>query len=260
MKFNSKYFKFVIISIISIIVVPIFMDFFIIGNNFSSNINNSDWVGFLGNYIGSIIGSLTTLIGILITLNFTKHETAEDRRLLVSPYLKFNIGDTKFNIKHDIEISSFIDRDDNTKINATVSIKNIGMGPLLDFEIDDVNFNGQTSPHAGYENYAILEKGDEWLMLIDLRLRLEKIPNDELLKSLPGSLVELYPPEKYMNRGGILSIHIRYRDLIGNQYKQDIKIQMNIEVTTNDKNGLNWEYLSSPLRIMDIGKCCVITR
>lgn len=50
-----------IIILIMSVMIPIFMDKFIIGNNIKSNITNEQWVGFLGNYLGALIGSVITI-------------------------------------------------------------------------------------------------------------------------------------------------------------------------------------------------------
>ena len=52
------------------IAFPFAMDHLIIGNDFFSNISNSDWVSFLASYIGAI----TSAVGIIITIEHTKKE------------------------------------------------------------------------------------------------------------------------------------------------------------------------------------------
>lgn len=63
--------KIIIVSIILIcvsgIVIPIFLDVFIFGNNCPSNLNNSDWSGFLGGIWVGIIGGIGTLIAVCVT-------------------------------------------------------------------------------------------------------------------------------------------------------------------------------------------------
>ena len=40
----------IVLGIASVIAVPIFIDFFVFGNAFPSNIDNQTWAGFLGSY------------------------------------------------------------------------------------------------------------------------------------------------------------------------------------------------------------------
>lgn len=63
------------------------IDYLIIGNNIYSNISNSDWVSFLGGYVGTIIGCIVSLIGILWTIDFTREQNRADRELQIRPVL-----------------------------------------------------------------------------------------------------------------------------------------------------------------------------
>lgn len=44
---------------------------------------SNDWIGFWGGYLGGLF----TLIGVLITINFSKTDTYEKQRLSVIPYI-----------------------------------------------------------------------------------------------------------------------------------------------------------------------------
>ena len=52
-KINMRYIG---LGLLILICLPVIIDKFIIGNDIKSNIDNSDWVSFLGSYLGSIIG------------------------------------------------------------------------------------------------------------------------------------------------------------------------------------------------------------
>ena len=69
------------VFIIIVIGVPLFIDWIIIGNSFPSNIDNSDWVGFFGGYIGAVLGGCISLIGIYWTIKFTREENRADREI-----------------------------------------------------------------------------------------------------------------------------------------------------------------------------------
>lgn len=74
--------KFILLGLAFIFIVSIFplmMDRWIIGNTVYSNINNSDWVSFLGSYIGAILGGICTLLALHITI---KNENAKHKELL----------------------------------------------------------------------------------------------------------------------------------------------------------------------------------
>ena len=67
-KVNLKYIGLGVVFVLLVVGIPVIMDKYIIGNNVPSNIDNSDWVSFLGSYIGAVLGGIFTFIGIKITL------------------------------------------------------------------------------------------------------------------------------------------------------------------------------------------------
>lgn len=78
-RFGKQYWKQIIGCIVLVILCPLFMDWFIIGNNIPSNIDNNVWVGFLGSYFGSIVGAIVTLAGVILTIRFTERENNKVR-------------------------------------------------------------------------------------------------------------------------------------------------------------------------------------
>ena len=84
---KKNFWWYIIGSAVAVIVLPLVVDWFIIGNQFPSNISNSEWVGFFGGYIGALIGSIISLLGILWTINFTREQNRADRELQIRPHL-----------------------------------------------------------------------------------------------------------------------------------------------------------------------------
>ena len=76
---------FIIGTSVSLIVIPLLIDWLIIGNNIPSNITNQEWVNFLGSYVGAIVGGIVSLIGIGWTIRFTQKENRADRELQIRP-------------------------------------------------------------------------------------------------------------------------------------------------------------------------------
>lgn len=64
-----------VIILIVLLGFPFFMDYFIIGNNFSSNVSNDSWVGFLGSYVSALIG----IGGVYIQLEVFKDEKEKEK-------------------------------------------------------------------------------------------------------------------------------------------------------------------------------------
>lgn len=71
--FNNKK-NIAITVIIVIIAVPFFLDYVIFNNDVKSNLSNEQWASFLGSYLGSCIGALTTLIVMYMTFSENKKE------------------------------------------------------------------------------------------------------------------------------------------------------------------------------------------
>lgn len=276
MKSFRVYRKYIVLFIIIIVILPILIDFFIIGNNIPSNISNSDWVTFLGSYTGALIGSVTTLVGLLVTLKFTKAEADEDRRLGLAPYFKYTMHERETHTimlskkQHDLHIDYFMDNDPNTCVNASVTLKNIGLGPVMDFEIFNIKYksvrntnimnNKYKNENLGYTidgSNDIYENGSSILMLIDIRMRLEKIENSRLIKNPPGSLSDFSPPPECFDKAGVLSMCIGYTDLIGNKYEQNISFRLILGCESD--NGKDIKYSKPKLLIGHIEKSIIVS-
>lgn len=76
---------------IAIIFFPMIMDKLIIGNSISSNVSNSEWVGFLGSYMGSIIGTMGTIGGVYLTIKLEKEKEKENIVVYLNHILQKNL-------------------------------------------------------------------------------------------------------------------------------------------------------------------------
>lgn len=244
-------------TIFIITIIPIVIDWLIIGNSFPSNINNSEWVSFLGNYIGSLVGAAATLIGIAITLKFTIKQANEERRLGVSPYLKYTQHKKSLlNKEPDINIFMYIDEfnsgeAEDTLVNSTLTLKNVGNGPALDMIVDNIFYGDKKSKAVLCGSDGVLEKGSEFHMLIDLRMVLIELNNENLVKADESSIIDFYPPREHTN-GKTLSMTIKYKDLIGNKYEQTLEFGVNIFLTKDEKER-EWKYGQPEIHFNKIG-------
>lgn len=235
----------IIVGLVVIAIVPFFLDKILYNLHwYNSHLTSSEWSSFNGSYIGSIlgatIGGIVTLVGIRMTINsttqqankdreFQREQANEDRRVSLAPYLKYTMYEkTLLEKRHEVEIFYCIDRDYNTYINATIELKNIGMGSLLNLKVYDLFFNNVDIGDTLDGQNEVLERNEKWLMLIDLRLRLDEIKSESIIKSPPGSIVEYLTTDEQYKKGGILSFKFGYTDLIGNQYEQNIEVSLDI--------------------------------
>lgn len=266
---------------IGIILMPFILDKLYSTRIYDSHLTISEWASFNGSYIGAIMGGIITLVGVLITIRFTREQADKDRqfqvdqakkdrefqreqaneerRLAIAPHLKYTMYEkTMIEKKHEVDIFYCIDKEYNTFINATIELKNIGMGALLDLKVFDLTFNNVDIAYTLDAQNDVLEKNEKWFMLIDLRLRLDDIKSESLRKNPPGSLVEYSPPYEQLNKGGMLSFKLGYTDLIGNQYEQDIEVCLDISCIS-EEDVTKWKH-HTEIRLNKVGKSKVINR
>ncbi len=240
---------YVLVSVLTIIAVPLLIDWFIIGNNVPSHISNSDWVGFLGGYIGAILGAVVSLVGIVITIRYTSSENRKDRQLEIRPYCLVNRVklqeirtesekaeiafqyDPEGNVKHDsIQMKETI---------LCIGIENVGVGPALDWRIEQKKTcsydSSKSEQDIGYG--AILTSNciqcKEWVYLV---LHVYYMPWEGDKEQdwrgedgLPGfDLFKLYPTCH-------LSYSLSYSDMIGTRYQQEFGVVVNFSAVFSNK-------------------------
>ena len=161
----------IVLGIASVIAVPIFIDFFVFGNAFPSNIDNQAWAGFLGSYLGGI----ATLVAVFITIwdnnkkieiqrQSEKEQLVEQKKYAVRPYLdtrymffneesKFGINDRVFDLKAGKVEKVRYDLTSTDKqyikmrqsvpnyIYLKYTIRNIGAGSAVDMKVSVNDFS-----------------------------------------------------------------------------------------------------------------------
>ena len=200
----------VIIASILVLVIGIslFIDHFIIGNNIHSNISNSDWVGFFGGYLGAIIGSLTSLIGVIISVKFTKEQLKiskkqyeEEKKLNNIPILDCEITSVDDGFTDEsIIMHSGYNTGDYTQslspITVSLNIFNIGVGAASNLKY------GMTISNQEQDGVFWIYKN-------------RVIRSDCSIKQD----VTIYVPQK-MDFEPILTIF--YDDILGNHYRKSV--------------------------------------
>ena len=220
----------------------------------------------MGSYGGAIIGSLATILGISITIDYTNNQAKkerdfvttqenENRRLQIAPYLKYDQCDELLRERDYTELPCIIEDNYNTLVNTSIAIKNIGMGPVINFNIHSLEFNNKNLGYTVSSN-GIIEKDETIYILFDFRLNLERIKCEDLIKAPQGSLTKFDIPSKY-NKGGKLELLIGYNDLLENKYKQNIIITLTTSFEA-DKDALEWKYSKPSLKLCTIGKPKII--
>lgn len=186
-------------AIILIIGVPVALDWLIIGNDIPSNISNSDWIGFLSGYIGAIIGGVVSLIGVSMSIKFTKQQFVaskeqyeEQKRLNNLPSLYCQIdgvgfGDTIGCV--DLNLGRH-----SEEVIIVLEITNIGTGVAsnLSYAIHS-NSKEEEGQFSIWKNRVILS---------------QKQITQKIKLGLPK------------NEKNEIEIHIYYEDVLRNKYKK----------------------------------------
>lgn len=173
--------RIIIISIILIclsgIIIPLFMDKFIFGNNYPSSLSNSDWSSFLGAIWGGIIGGIGTLIAVCITTLDTKSVQEESRQQNLANY-------SKDKLKSIITaISSYWQK--ITAIEKYISDMFISKDLLFEAnrEINNIDESILNNPNMGEESRKILNEKKEKYTEIKTKEELKIADSKDKIKS-----------------------------------------------------------------------------
>ena len=260
------------ISVIAVFLLPLAIDWFIIGNSFPSNISNSDWVSFFGGYIGALIGAVVSLIGIIITIRYTNEQNKKDRELQVRPYCAIRyVHDNKLRGTNKViaELPIGCEPKDNNgpEYSSILYIKNIGLGPAIEFEfnIDDMNDGRDHYPiliqrDSDTSNRAVnlLQPGEEAAFPIHIFFNFDKITENDFIdfgeEGLFRYTVKHEVMQKYKNFN--IVIHMKYHDMFNNTYYQKITLSSNMHVggKFNEKKAehmcdVNLKEITTPVKI-----------
>ena len=199
------------------------MDDFIIGSSITSNVDNETWMSFLGSYIGSLIGALITLVGVIITISFTKKQSKEDKRLELMPYLQWSEPNNTNRGSHFEKIYFNNNDDDCYYINTSYIIKNVGLGTLKDLTIESFYYNKE------YKNVMIklipgvLEKSESILLEINVNIISGEVKKEWISEENYKIFVD----------NGKIKFKIKFKDLFNNQYQQIVTICYIAKITSD---------------------------
>ena len=234
----KKYGWIILASLATSIVLPLAIDWLIIGNNFPSNIANSDWVGFLGGYIGAIIGAVVSFIGIIITIRYTNEQNKEDRELQVRPYCTIKYVAMPQTISTRKELGCFMlgckpQENNGPRYQSVIYVKNIGLGPAIEFkfEVGDIDDGRehypilkQRTPETANNAVNVLQPGEEAVIPVSIWFNFDPITVNDIEIWEDSPLGKYYVKDavlrKYKNFD--IDITIKYCDMFQNEYSQTV--------------------------------------
>lgn len=244
------------IATLTIILIPLLVDWVIVGNDLPSNISNPDWVNFLGGYIGALIGAAVSLGGIVITIRYTNEQNTKERELQVRPYCAIRYVATSKAVTTRKELGCLMlgcepQANNGPAYRSVIYIKNIGLGPAIEFEfdVDDIDDGRkhypileQRTPETANNAVNLLQPGDEAIIPINIWFNFDHI-TDEDLENVDDPLfgepcVKHNVMNKYKNFD--ISITVKYCDMYQNEYAQKITLSSNMQVTK--PSGGKWRH------------------
>jgi hypothetical protein len=216
-----------VISVFIIVGFPFFMDKFIIGSDVSSNITNSEWVSFLGSYVGSLLGGITSIVGIIITIEYTKKETSderkiaekrlkEDRRLSKAPFIIASLNnnsDTPLKNRTTISIKNYAPEKVGYSEICKISLTNIGNGAMLNPRLI----------------FASIKMRDNYIPKRVYALPNVELPTTKAILVDEALDVHIHLADNLFVKRDMLSyfivtFKIQYVDVMNYRYKQEIEI------------------------------------
>lgn len=234
-------------SLVAAFLIPLGIDWLIIGNSFPSNISNSDWVGFLGGYVGAIIGAIVSLVGIIITIRYTNAQNKEDRELQVRPYCAIRYVPTPKSITTKKELGHFLlgcepQENNGPRYQSVIYIKNIGLGPAIEFEFDVDNIDDgrehypfllQRTDESMNNAVNLLQPGEEAILPIIIYFNFDPITSDDIEEWENSELGKYHIKHTVLSRykNFDINITVKYYDLFQNQFSQNIKLTSNMHAS-----------------------------
>ncbi len=248
---KKKFWPFIIGSIIAVVILPLIIDWIIIGNNFPSNISNEDWVGFFGGYIGALIGSIISLFGILWTINFTREQNRADRELQIRPYLDIRYVPSTNKLAGEATWLGYVMINEynhnETKLQETerglLYLKNVGNGPAtnIDVEVFVENIKVEYRTKFNNQNTQVtsnsVQQGEEgalsFMILSDsIAPSKDDLIWDEDNRFASWNHVKFQTPSGYDIR-----IVLHYNDLLGNIFTQELNFNATYGMNYDKENG-----------------------
>ena len=227
-----------------VIVMPFILDWFIIGNEFPSNISNSDWVSFYGGYIGAILGAMFSLVGIAWTIKFTREQNRSDRELQIRPYFDIRYLDverfchTKSWLGYvmintwDANVENKTSEAPNDVGAGLLYLKNVGNGPATNINFEVFVENIQAEYRARYTNQntkvttnSVLQ-GSTAELSIDITNSRQAPKKDDFVWQ-DNEMFATYDVCKFkIPESFSIKLILSYSDLMSNRFSQELNFDV----------------------------------
>lgn len=266
------------VLVVVLCMTPLALDYFIFGNSIPSNLLNREWASFLGGFIGAFF----SIIGVVVTIQFTSSQNKKDRELQIRPY--FDIGfrskDIYSGLTKSIGIIPLQFSDGETKpeknefdITCSLQLLNAGLGSAIEIEYnyEIVNCDRSLGPVLlNPENHifsSCIQANEAAYLFIYLQTNCisQEIKNHQKIQTQVDHndvIAEIIKGNDIKNYGKIdIVITVFYKDILYNTFKQTITLQLDPSFSINDsKTLINYHYdiclvnISLPTKINNTNK------
>ncbi|MEW8963279.1 hypothetical protein [Paraclostridium dentum] len=230
------------------------------------------WVG-LDNWI-TLFSALIGLGGVYLTIQFTRSQFNEDKRVGIKPHLNLICKDVScwgdYIVESDIDDKFYTDNpyhlfrkmsfgnDESFSIfYIALAIENIGLGHALNFRI--INIYGENTQISIMENLSIIKKENELKILLEVekyvqtkfislldqannndlekdKLLMDTFSSGVLFQEHPKDSEDLTVTDKLINQSNEkIYIDVEYDDLLKNKYRKTFCIELYFDLAF--KNG-----------------------
>lgn len=179
----------------------------------------SDKMNFYSTIAGGLISGGITFVGVLLTINYYRHKDIKNDRKKIKPFLIISSID-KID-KCDCQYVVFKTEEKNNSEYDTISftIENIGLGTAIDIQVKGYRVLDKEPYERGeQERFHILKAND----------------TDDVMIHRPEDDSDEFHQIKFV-----------FRDIIGNEYKQNITFRMNLGPVGPDVFKINPPELTS---------------
>lgn len=241
--FNKKFSKKVgLLSAIVVItlLLPFITNFLVTHLNFE---HENEYVGFFGNYFGSIVA----IAGVVLTIRYTTQQESENRRLQVIPYIEVEYVKDRYLTDQGSGITVGDYEKYNKRFLGHLKLQNVGLGSAIDLRIHDITFRGEEQ-NFSFGLHSVIRPDQTVCVNIDIRIFLQDITG-----------MELEEMKRYINAGGTIVMNITYKDLLSNSYTQTIRLLCLVSLEYNPETTTGQLFAETRLNLDDKSKPKLVT-